>query len=139
MLQQVVAQGAHHPVHRDAVVGVEVLVFSGNKGVDDERRHGLDGLEQAPFMCIFGEQGAVGGVHPGGHRRLIILEHGIVRQVLGQLRQVNGRAADHADEGEGEQTEKPSQDPKHQPANRLLPAGAVGRRSESPMLPELRI
>ena len=49
-----------------------------------------DRLEQPPLMRILGEQRAIGGMHAGGHRRLVVLENGVVRQLRHDSDEVHG-------------------------------------------------
>ena len=73
---------------------VEVLVLGGEEGVDDELRHRLDRQIEPALVGVFGEQRAVGRVHPRHHRRLIILKLRIIRQVLGIMPQKAGDGGD---------------------------------------------
>ena len=75
------------PEKSSAGVLVEVLVLGGEEGVDDELRHRLDGQIEPALLGVFGEQRAVGGVDARHHRRLIILQLRVVRQVLGVMPQ----------------------------------------------------
>ena len=75
---------------------VEVLILGGEEGVDHQLRHRLDRDVEPPLARIFGDQRAVGGVHARHHRRLVILQLGIVRQVLGVVpEQAGGRGHAH--------------------------------------------
>ena len=75
---------------------VEVLILGGEEGVDHQFRHGLDRDVEAPLAGIFGDQRPVGRVHARHHRGLIILQLGIVRQVLGVVpEQPGGRGHAH--------------------------------------------
>ena len=71
--------------------------------------HRLDRNIEPPLARIFGDQRSVGGVHPGHHRRLVVLQLRIVRQVLGKVpEQAGGRGhPDHKQDGaRGEQKAK---------------------------------
>ena len=76
-------RGARDAVEVEPAVLVEVLVLGGEERIDDEFRHRLDRKIEAALVGIFGKQRAVGGVHPRHHRRLIILQLRVIRQVLG--------------------------------------------------------
>ncbi len=81
----------------DAAVLVEILVLRGDEGVDHELGDRLDRQIEAAFARVFGEQRPVGRVHPGHHRRLVILQLRILRQALGKMPEQAGRGGD-ADE-----------------------------------------
>ena len=92
---------------------VEILVLGGEEGVDDQLGHRLDRDVEPPLARVFAEQRAVGGVHARHHRRLVILQLRIVRQVLGKMpEQAGGRGdADHEQNGAGrEQKAEEAQD-----------------------------
>ena len=74
--------GARHAGEVDAAMLVEILVFGGEERVDHQLRHRLDRQIEPALLGVFGEQRAVGGVHARHHRRLVILQLRIVRQVL---------------------------------------------------------
>jgi hypothetical protein len=69
----------------DAAVLVEILVLGGEERVDDELRHRLDRQIEPALLGEFAEQRAVGCVHPGHHRRLVVLQLRVIRQVLGEM------------------------------------------------------
>ena len=75
-------------------MAVEILVLGRNERLDHFRRHGIDGNEGAVLTGIFGDQRAVSGVHAAHHRRLVIGQLRIVRQIV--------RNADHIDSGRGQ-------------------------------------
>ena len=79
---------------------VEVLILCGEEGVDHKLRHRLDRNVQAPLARIFGDQRPVRRVYAGHHRRLVILQLRIVRQVFGKVpEQAGGRGhADHKED-----------------------------------------
>ena len=82
---QIEQAGARHAAEIEPGMVVEVLVLGRNEGIDDELGHRLDRKIEAPLLGVFGQQLAVGGVHPRHHRRLVILKLRIVRQVLGEM------------------------------------------------------
>jgi hypothetical protein len=45
-VHEIIAQGARDAVEIDAVVAVKVLVFGRDEGIDQQRRHGADRLEE---------------------------------------------------------------------------------------------
>jgi hypothetical protein len=79
---QIDHDGAHEPFRVDARVPVEVLVLGRQEGVDDKLGHGVDRHVEAPLAGIFRDQAAVRGMDAGHHRRLVIGELGVIRQVL---------------------------------------------------------
>ncbi len=93
---------------------VEVLVFRRKESLHQQWRHGFDGLEQAPFPRELAEQRAVGGVDTRRDRRLVVLEHGIVRQLGGHRRQIGCGNAHDREGREHAKAEKPAQQAKHQ-------------------------
>ena len=80
---------------------VEILVLGGEEGVDHQLRHRLDRDIEPALAGIFGEQRAVAGVHARHHRRLVVLQLRIVRQVLGEMPQQAGRRGDADQEQDG--------------------------------------
>ena len=97
---------------------VEVLVLGGEEGVDHQLRHRLDRDVQPPLARIFGEQRAVGRMHARHHRRLVILQLRIVRQVLGEVPRARRRRRGHAhheqDGAGGEQEAEEAQQTSHE-------------------------
>ena len=95
--------GADDAAEVEAVVLVEVLVFGGEEGVDHHLRHGLDRNVEAALRRIFGDQRAVARMHARHHRRLVVLQLRVVRQVLGEMpEQARARAdADQEQDGPG--------------------------------------
>ena len=77
--------GAQDALGIEAAMGIEILVLGGDEGVLDQRRNGRRGQIEAPLARIFGEQAAVGGVNARHHRRLVVLQLGVVGQVLLEL------------------------------------------------------
>ena len=65
------------------------------------------GMIEPALAGIFGDQRAVGRMHARHHRRLVILQLRIVRQVLGEMPQQAGGAgdADHEQDGAGREQE----------------------------------
>ena len=114
-------------------MGVEVLVFGRDEGALDERRDRRRGQIQASLTRIFREQAAVGRMNPGHHRRLVVLELRIVRQILLVLEnhtRNHGRADQEQDRARGEKkTEKPADGAhiKSQCRRRECPRGAPER------------
>ena len=105
--------GARHAGEVDAAMLVEVLVFGGEEGVDDEFRHRLDRQIEPALLGVFTEQRAIGSVHARHHRRLVILKRRIVRQVLGEMPDRSRCAGDadqkHHRSRSEQETKKPHQ------------------------------
>ncbi len=76
---------------------VEILVFGGKERIDDELRHRLDRQIEPPLLGIFTEQRAIGGVDARHDRRFVILQLGIVGQILGEMPDRAGDSS-HADQ-----------------------------------------
>ncbi len=95
----------------DAGVLVEVLVLGGDERVGDEFRHRLDRQIEASFVGVFRQQRAVGGVHPRHHRRFIILQLRVVRQVLGIMPHQAGNRGDAGEEKDGARREQKAEEP----------------------------
>ena len=122
--------GARNAVNVDAGVLVEVLVLGGDEGVGDEFWNRLDRQIEAALIGVFGEQRAVGRMHPRHHRRLIILKLRIVRQVLGIMPQQAGGRGNADDEHDGSHREQKAQKAQ-QDFHCLRSAGlrSIGQRS----------
>ncbi len=103
----VIEGGARDAGEIEAAVLVEVLVLGRHEGVLDEVRHRLDRDIEPAFLGVFGEQRAVGRVHARHHRRLVVLQLRIVRQVLGKMphHAGNARHAHHEQDGAGGEQE----------------------------------
>ena len=101
--------GAHDAVEVDAGMLVEILVLRRDEGVGDELRYRLDRQVEPPLLGVFGEQRAVGGMHPRHHRRLVILQLRIVGQVLGEMPQQAGDRGDPDDEQDRARREQEAQ------------------------------
>jgi len=84
--------GAQHALGIETAVGVEILVLGGDERVLDQIRNRRRRQIETAFAGIFGQQAAVRGVDARHHRRLIVLELGVVGQIL--LVFVNHRGAD---------------------------------------------
>ena len=78
-----------HPEKVDAAVIVEILVFSGQVGVDHERRDILDGHEDALLPRKLGDQQAVAGMDPAHDGRLVLGKLLVLGQVLGYTHDVH--------------------------------------------------
>ena len=78
----------------DPAVLVEILVLGRDEGVGDELWHRLDRNVETPLARVFREQGTVGGMHPGHHRGLIVLQLRVVGKRLGVVPQQAGRRGD---------------------------------------------
>ena len=108
--------GANDAVNVDARMVIEILVLRRHEGVGDELRDRLDRQIKPALLGIFGEQRAVGGMHPRHHRRLIVLKLGVVRQILGVMpQQACGRrdAGDEQDRARREQKAQKAQEQFH--------------------------
>src|ERR1700704_1612996 len=116
---------------------VEILVFGGEEGVDDELWNGLDRQIEPAFLGIFAEQCTVRGVHARHERRFIILQLRILRQVLGEMPDCARDAGDAHQEHHGSSGEQETQKPHQQPHDRssvptLAPSfSAAASRSKS--------
>ncbi|GJE73413.1 hypothetical protein CHKEEEPN_4978 [Methylorubrum podarium] len=107
---------AHDALGVDAAVLVEVLVLGREEGRDHDLRHRLDRQVEAPLVGVLGEQRAVRGVDAGHHRRLVVGERGVVRQILAVLpvEERAHRGGDAEQHGAGrEQEGEESQDETH--------------------------
>ena len=62
IMQRVGHRRAQHRKRIDAGVGVEILVFRREEGVDHQRRHRFDRNEDALLGRVFGHQAAVAGI-----------------------------------------------------------------------------
>ena len=74
--------GAHQTLGVNAHMLVEILVLGGQEGTRHQLRHGADRHIEAPLAGIFRDKAAVRGVDARHHRRLVIGELGMIRQVL---------------------------------------------------------
>ena len=98
---RVVDRGACDAGEVQPAVLVEVLVLGREEAVDHQLRHRLDRDVKPALARVFGDQRAVAGVHARHHRRLVVLELRVIRQVLGEMPEQPGRAgdADHEQDG----------------------------------------
>src|SRR5262249_8161005 len=126
--------GTGDTVEIEAPMFIEILVLGGNKGIDDELRHRLDREIEPALLGVFGEQLAIGGMHPRHHRRLIVLKLRIVRQIFGKMIEQPGNGSDRDQEHERprreQEAEKPDQKSHRQPIlmSRVGPqAGCAGK------------
>ena len=78
-------RGARHAGEVDAAMLVEILVFGGKERVDDQLWNRLDRQIEPAFPGVLAEQRAVGGMDARHHRRLVILQLRIIRQILGEM------------------------------------------------------
>ncbi len=60
---------------------VEALVLGRDDGRLDAVRDCLDGQIEAPLLGILGDQLAVGRMHAGHHRRLVLGQHVIIGKI----------------------------------------------------------
>ena len=89
---------------------VEVLILGGEEGIDHQFRHRLDRDVQAPLAGIFGDQRTVGRVHARHHRRLVVLQLRIVRQVLGVVPEQAGDRGHAHHEQDGARREQEAEE-----------------------------
>ena len=103
---------------------VEILVLGGEERVDHQLRHRLDRDIEPPLAGIFGDQRAIGGVHARHHRRLVILQLRVVRQVLGKMPQQTGgrRHPHHEQDGAGREQE--AEEAQQELHDRMIPRRA---------------
>ena len=104
---------------------VEILVLGREEGRLDAVGHRLDRQIEAPLARILGHQRAVGGVDARRHRRLVAGEHLVVRQVLGQVADIDRRP--HAATSSPRNVAMP----KKYPIRRIMPAPVCGPRSSA--------
>ena len=122
--------GTRDAAEVEAAVLVEVLVLRRHEGVEDQLRHRLDRQIEPALARIFGEQRAIGRMHARHHRRLVILELRIVRQILGivpQQARRRGHADDEQDRPGGEQEAQKAEDEFH---SVVRPFARVGSREQ---------
>ena len=126
-------RGARHAREVDAAMLVEVLVLGGEERVDDHLRHRLDRQIQPALLGVFAEQRAVGRMDARHHRRLVILQLRIVRQVLGKMpdQPCHGGDADQEHDGSGGEQEA------HEPQQQAHCRSSVPTLApQSPALPQ---
>ena len=97
--------GAQDALGVEAAMGIEILVLGGDEGVLDQRRNGRRGQIEAPLARIFGQKAAVGGVNARHHRRFVVLQLGVVGQVLLELPDDAGDDSRRDDEDDGARRE----------------------------------
>jgi hypothetical protein len=76
---------AQHREGIDAGMGIEILVLGREKSVNHQRRHRFDRDEDALLGRVFGHQAAIAGIDPRHHRRLIIGQLLVIRQVAAEI------------------------------------------------------
>jgi hypothetical protein len=69
----------------EAVVLIEVLVLRRDEGVDHHLRDGLDWDVEPALRCVFGDQRTIGRMHARHHRRLVVLQLRVIREILGEM------------------------------------------------------
>ena len=95
----------------DAGMLVEILIFGGDERIDHKLRHRLDRQIKAALVGVFRKQRAIGRVHPRHHRRLVILQLRVFRQVLGKMPHQAGDGRDAGDEQNGSRREQKAEEP----------------------------
>ena len=95
----------------EAGVLVEILVLGREERRLDPVRDRLDRQVEPPLVGVFGDQLAVGGMDAGHDRRLVFGQHLVVRQILGQARDVPGDCTSDDQEEHGANPEKVAEDP----------------------------
>ena len=90
-------RGTRHAGEVDAAMLVEILVFGGEKRVDDQLWNRLDRQIEPAFLGILAEQRPVRRMDARHDRRLVILKLGIIRQILGIMPD-QPRRRGHADQ-----------------------------------------
>ena len=112
--------GARHAVKVEPAVLVEALVFRGEEGVDDRLRHRLDRQVKAPFLGVLTEQRPVRRMHARHHRRLVVLQLRIVRQIAREMPDETSDGANADEEQDcsgGEQETHEAQQQSHRLSN----------------------
>src|SRR5262249_1416535 len=117
---QVEPAGAGDAVEIEPGMLVEILVLCGDERIDDGLRNGLYREIQPALLGVFGQQLAVGRVHPSHHRRLIILKLRIVRQVPGEMIHQSGNSRDRPQEDDGTGRKQEAEKPKHKTQHRPI-------------------
>jgi hypothetical protein len=112
-LYDVVARRPENGRHVDPHMGVEILVLCRKECMQNERWHGFDRLEQPALACELGHQRAVRSVDPGGHRRLVVVENGVVRQFLVEHPDEIAHARKPGQAGKNTEAEHPAQQAYH--------------------------
>ena len=112
---QIQHAGARDALEIEPAMLVEILVLGRDEGVDHHLRHRLDRQIQSALLGVFGEQRAVGRVHARHHRRFVILQLRIIRQVLGVMPHHSGDAGD-ADQ----EQDRPGREQKPEEAQKQL-------------------
>ncbi len=74
--------GAQDALGIEAAMGIEVLVFGGDEGLLDEIGDRRRRQIEPALARIFGQQAAVRGMDAGHHRGLVVLELGVIGQIL---------------------------------------------------------
>ncbi len=116
---------AGNAVHVDAGMLIEVLVLCRDKGVGHELRDRLNGQIEPPLIGIFGKQRAVGRVDARHHRRLVILQLRIIRQVFGKMPQNAGHGTNRRNEKNGSGGEEEAEEAQEKLHRRSPPAPAA--------------
>ena len=110
---------------------VEVFVFRRDERIGDEFRHRLDRQIQPPLARVFRDQRAVGRMHAGHHRRFVVLELRVVRQVLRVVpQQARGRTNAH-EENRRAGCEQKAQKAKQQ-FHESTSSGHTDKRTQTP-------
>ncbi len=95
--------GAGHADHVDAGMAEEALVLGRHEGLQDALGHGGDRHEHPPFLGVFRQQAAVGGVEARDSGRLVVGELLVVRQAIAEMpEQARHGAGAHDQAGDDE-------------------------------------
>jgi hypothetical protein len=95
---------------------IEILVFSRQERCLHPVGDGLDRQEQPPLMRVLCHQLTGGGMHPGGYRRLVAVEHFVIRQILRDISYIPGNTRRHDQKHHGPDSKEVSNQSYHQSA-----------------------
>ena len=99
------------PHHVDAVVLVEILVLGRQERRLDQVGNRLDRQIEPPLARVLGDELAVGGMDARHHRRLVLSQAVVVRQVGVERLQENARGHGETEKHEGSYPEDVAENP----------------------------
>ena len=113
--QDVLRHGPRQRPPVEAAVLVEILVLGRNERFDQLLGDRVDGHEQAPLGGKFGQQRAIGGMHPRHDGRCVLGKLGVVGQIArrfpDEVAGSHSHAAKHGKARRKQQSQQPHHDP----------------------------
>ncbi len=104
-------RGAGHALEIDAAVMIEILILGRDESFFHQGRDRKTRQIEPPLLGIFGQHRAVRRMNAGHHRRFVILELRIIRQILLELPNDDARRSGPDDENDRQAREDKAEKP----------------------------